>query len=262
MIELALRGLETLGGVVRGRIIGLGKFTLLLREVLFWLMRPPFRIQLIFKQFEFVGNKSLSIVTLSSLFTGAVLGLQIGKIFGIFKAEGLMGAATGKALALELAPVMCGFIVTGRAGAAMAAEIATMRVNEQLDAMEAMGVSPISYLIVPRVVASTLMLPLLTAIFLALGILGCYILGLIMFRVDTSVFIAQLQWLVWVSDIQKGMTKSLCFGFILSTIACYKGFYARGGAKGVGEATTQAVVTSLLSILIFDFFISLVQMRG
>ena len=176
MIEIALQGLETLGGVVRSRIIGLGKFTLLLREVLFWLIRPPFRVQLIFKQFEFVGNKSLSIVTLSSLFTGAVLGLQIGKIFGIFKAEGLMGAATGKALALELAPVMCGFIVTGRAGAAMAAEIATMRVNEQLDAMEAMGVSPISYLIVPRVVASTLMLPLLTAIFLALGILGCYIL--------------------------------------------------------------------------------------
>ena len=106
MIEIALQGLETLGGVVRSRIIGLGKFTLLLREVLFWLIRPPFRVQLIFKQFEFVGNKSLSIVTLSSLFTGAVLGLQIGKIFGIFKAEGLMGAATGKAWPLSL-PLLC-----------------------------------------------------------------------------------------------------------------------------------------------------------
>lgn len=262
MIDFALRGFESLGGLVRGQIIGLGRFTLLLREVFFWLVRPPFRIHLIFKQFEFVGNKSLSIVTLSSLFTGAVLGLQIGKIFGIFKAEGLMGAATGKALALELAPVMCGFIVTGRAGAAMAAEIATMRVNEQLDAMEAMGVSPISYLIVPRVIASTLMLPLLAAIFLALGLVGCYIVGIIMFRVDTSVFVAQLQWLVWVSDIKKGLTKALVFGFILSTIACYKGYYARGGAKGVGEATTQAVVASLLTILIVDFFISLVQLRG
>jgi phospholipid/cholesterol/gamma-HCH transport system permease protein len=262
MIEVALRGLETLGGVVRRQVIGLGRFTLLLHEVFFWMVRPPLRIQLIFKQFEFVGNKSLSIVTLSSLFTGAVLGLQIGKIFGIFKAEGLMGAATGKALALELAPVMCGFIVTGRAGAAMAAEIATMRVNEQLDAMEAMGVSPVSYLIVPRVIASTLMMPLLAAIFLFLGIVGCYILGLIMFKVDTSVFISQLQWLVWVSDIQKGLVKATVFGFILSTIACYKGFYARGGAKGVGDATTQAVVASLLTILIVDFFISLVQMRG
>jgi len=262
MMEVALSGLESLGGLVRGQIIGLGRFTLLLRELFFWMVRRPFRIQLIFKQFEFVGNKSLSIVTLSSLFTGAVLGLQIGKIFGIFKAEGLMGAATGKALALELAPVMCGFIVTGRAGAAMAAEIATMRVNEQLDAMEAMGVSPVSYLIVPRVIASTLMMPLLSAIFLTLGLVGCYIIGLVMFRVDTSVFVAQLQWLVWVSDIQKGMTKALVFGFILSTIACYKGFHARGGAKGVGEATTQAVVASLLTILIVDFFISLVQMKG
>lgn len=262
MIEIALRSIETLGGVVRGRIIGLGRFTLLLREIFFWLVRPPFRIQLIFRQFEFVGNKSLSIVTLSSLFTGAVLGLQIGKIFGIFRAEGLMGAATGKAMALELAPVMCGFIVTGRAGAAMAAEIATMRVNEQLDAMEAMGVSPVSYLIVPRVIASTLMMPLLSAIFLTLGLVGCYILGLIMFGIDTSVFVANLKWLVWVSDVRKGMVKSLVFGFIIATIACYKGFHARGGAKGVGEATTQAVVSSLLTILIVDFFISLVQMRG
>lgn len=262
MIDFALRGFETLGGFVRGQIIGLGRFTLLLRELFFWMVRPPVRIQLIFKQFEFVGNKSLSIVTLSALFTGAVLGLQIGKIFGIFKAEGMMGAATGKALALELAPVMCGFIVTGRAGAAMAAEIATMRVNEQLDAMEAMGVSPVSYLIVPRVISSTLMLPLLAAIFLALGIIGCYIVGIVMFKVDTSVFMAQLQWLVWVSDIKKGLFKALVFGFILSTIACYKGFYARGGAKGVGEATTQAVVASLLTILIIDFFISLVQLRG
>jgi phospholipid/cholesterol/gamma-HCH transport system permease protein len=262
MLEIALRSLETLGGLVRRQVIGLGRFTLLLREVFFWLFRPPLRIQLIFRQFEFVGNKSLSIVTLSSLFTGAVLGLQIGKIFGIFRAEGLMGAATGKALALELAPVMCGFIVTGRAGAAMAAEIATMRVNEQLDAMEAMGVSPVSYLIVPRVIASTLMMPLLSVIFLALGLVGCYILGMIMFRVDTSVFVAQLQWLVWVSDIQKGMVKALVFGFIISTIACYKGFYARGGAKGVGEATTQAVVASLLTILVVDFFISLLQMKG
>ncbi|MEN9825438.1 MAG: hypothetical protein RI953_1183 [Pseudomonadota bacterium] len=262
MFEIALRSLETLGGLVRRQVIGLGRFTLLLRELFFWLFRPPLRIQLIFRQFEFVGNKSLSIVTLSSLFTGAVLGLQIGKIFGIFRAEGLMGAATGKALALELAPVMCGFIVTGRAGAAMAAEIATMRVNEQLDAMEAMGVSPVSYLIVPRVIASTLMMPLLSVIFLALGLVGCYILGMIMFRVDTSVFVAQLQWLVWVSDIQKGMVKALVFGFIISTIACYKGFYARGGAKGVGEATTQAVVASLLTILVVDFFISLLQMKG
>lgn len=260
MREVVLRGFESLGATVRTLILGVGRYTLLLKEVAYWAGHPPVRLRLIFKQFEFVGNKSFTIIFLSSLFTGAVLGLQIGKIFGIFRAEGLMGAATGKSLALELAPVMCGFIVTGRAGAAMAAEIATMRVNEQIDAMESMGVDPVSYLIVPRVIASVIMMPVLAGIFLGLGTLGCYIVGLLMFKVDTAVFLQQLQWLVWVSDIRKGLFKALVFGFILSTIACYKGYYAKGGAKGVGEATTDAVVTSLLTILIVDFFISIIQM--
>jgi len=240
---------------------GVGRYGLLIREVFYWMFSKPFRLQLIFKQLEFVGNKSFSIIMLSSLFTGAVLGLQIGKIFGIFKAEGLMGAATGKSLALELAPVMCGFIVTGRAGAAMAAELATMRVNEQLDAMEAMGVSPISYLIVPRVLASMVMLPVLCSFFIFLGVFGCFLIGTFMFGIDTQFFFQQLKWLVWMSDVRKGLFKSFVFGFIFSSIACYKGYHAKGGAKGVGEATTDAVVTSLLTILIVDFFISMVQMK-
>jgi phospholipid/cholesterol/gamma-HCH transport system permease protein len=260
-MEFLLRGLETLGHNVRAGIVGTGRYALLVRDLFYWLFHKPFRIRLIFKQLEFVGNKSLNIILLSSVFTGAVLGLQLGKIFGLFRAEGLMGAATGKAMALELAPVMCGFIVTGRAGAAMAAEIATMRVNEQIDAMEAMGVDPISYLVVPRVVASTLMMPVLAGIFLSLGVVGCYIVGQAVFGVDNQVFLRQLQELVWVSDIRKGLFKATVFGFILSSIACYRGFYARGGAKGVGEATTQAVVTSLLTILIVDFFITYFQMK-
>lgn len=260
MLEFILHGFETLGASVRSLILGVGRYTLLLREVVYWMFHRPLRLRLVFRQLEFVGNKSFNIIFLSSLFTGAVLGLQVGKIFGIFRAEGLMGAATAKSLALELAPVMCGFIVTGRAGAAMAAEIATMRVNEQIDAMESMGVDPVSYLIVPRVVASVFMMPVLSGIFLGLGTLGCFIVGNLMFKVDTAVFIQQLQWLVWVEDIVKGLVKAVCFGFIFSTIACYKGYYAKGGAKGVGEATTQAVVVSLLTILIVDFFISLAQM--
>lgn len=261
MIEVVLRSLESIGGSVRQGVIGTGRYTLLLKEFFYWLFHPPLRLRLIFRQLEFVGNKSLNIILLSSVFTGAVLGLQLGKIFGLFRAEGLMGAATGKALALELAPVMCGFIVTGRAGAAMAAEIATMRVNEQIDAMEAMGVDPVSYLIVPRVVASTLMMPVLSGLFLSLGVVGCYIVGQSVFGVDNQVFLRQLQELVWVSDIRKGLFKAFVFGFILSSIACYRGYHARGGAKGVGEATTRAVVTSLLTILIVDFFITYLQMK-
>lgn len=260
MMEMLLRGFESVGGTVRAGFTGVGRYAILIKELVYWIFHPPLRLRLIFKQLEFVGNKSFNIIFLSSLFTGAVLGLQIGKIFQIFRAEGLMGAATGKSLALELAPVMCGFIVTGRAGAAMAAEIATMRVNEQLDAMEAMGIDPISYLIVPRVIAATLMMPLLSGFFLCLGIVGCYVVGQLMFSVDTQVFLQQLQWLLWLEDVRKGLTKAAIFGFILSSVACYKGYYARGGAKGVGEATTQAVVASLLTILIVDFFISFLQL--
>jgi phospholipid/cholesterol/gamma-HCH transport system permease protein len=226
-MEPIFRVLENIGFFVRGFLLSFGKYSLLVRDIFVAGIRPPFRAKLIFKQLEFVGNKSLN----------------------------------GKSLALELAPVMCGFIVTGRAGAAMAAEIATMRVNEQLDAMESMGVHPISYLMVPRVIAGMLMMPVLTGIFLGLGIVGCYIVGQTMFKVDNNVFIAQLKALVWVSDIRKGLFKSFVFGFILTSIACYRGYNAKGGAKGVGEATTNAVVTSLLAILISDFFITLVQMK-
>jgi phospholipid/cholesterol/gamma-HCH transport system permease protein len=252
--------LTNLGSMFVNLIGGLGRYTLLVGNIFYWMFRRPVRFRLIFRQLEFVGNKSLGIIFLSSLFTGAVLGLQIGKIFGIFKAEGLMGATTGKALALELGPVMCGFIVTGRAGAAMAAEIGTMRVNEQLDAMEAMGVDPVSYLVVPRVIGSVIMMPVLASIFLFLGVIGSYILGSALFHLDTKIFMENVRWLVWTSDIRKGLFKAAVFGFILSSIACYKGYYAKGGAKGVGEATTEAVVASLLAILIVDFFITYIQM--
>jgi len=260
LIETILGSIENIGTQARRAVAGVGRYTLLLQSFLYWLVHRPVRISLLFKQLEFVGNKSLSIIFLSGLFTGAVLGLQIGKIFAIFKAEGMMGAATGKSLALELAPVMCGFIVSGRAGAAMAAEIGTMRVNEQLDAMEAMGVDPVSYLVVPRIMGATLMMPILSVIFLGVGLVGCLVVGVFMFNIDFAVFNQQLKWLVWVEDIQKGMIKATFFGFILSSVSCYKGFHAKGGAKGVGEATTQAVVVSLLSILISDFFISLIQL--
>lgn len=257
----SLETLDPFTHFARARLEKLGLFTIFLKRIGVWTFRPPFRAKLLFKQLEFVGNKSIPIVALASLFTGAVFGLQIGAIFRIFRAEGMMGAATGKSLALELGPVMCGFIVTGRAGAAMAAEIGTMRVNEQLDAMESMGVDPMSYLIVPRVLASIIMLPMLTAFYDFVGVLGSYIIGRMMFQVDSQIFFQQLQWLVTMTDIRKGMFKAAVFGLIFSSIACFKGFHTKGGAKGVGESTTEAVVIGLLSILISDFFISLVQSR-
>jgi phospholipid/cholesterol/gamma-HCH transport system permease protein len=252
---------EFIGIYIIKLLSGFGRFLIFVKDLCRWLFLPPFRIGLIVKQLEFVGNKSSTIIFISALFVGAVLGLQLGVIFKLFSAEGLMGAATGKSLALELGPVMCGFIVIGRAGAAMAAEIATMRVNEQIDAMEAMGVNPISYLVVPRVIASTLMMPILAGIFLFVGIIGCYIVAVLFYRVDTMTFMQQLKWIVYWSDVVKGLVKATIFGFIFSTISCYKGFKAKGGAKGVGEATTSAVVASLLSILVGDFIITIFQIR-
>ena len=260
-MKIIIRMFELLGENLTGAFYQLGSFLIFCYKTIRWTFSPPFRVNLIFRQLEFVGNKSSVIIFIAALFVGAVLGLQLGVIFRLFSAEGLMGAATGKSLAIELGPVMCGFIVVGRAGAAMAAEIATMRVNEQIDAMEAMGVNPISYLVVPRVVASVIMMPLLSGIFLFVGVIGCYIVAIVMYHVDTMTFMQQLKWIVQWEDVVKGLTKATFFGFIFATIACYNGFKASGGAKGVGTATTVAVVKSLLAILFADLLITLMQVN-
>lgn len=260
-MKIIMKPFEVLGNIIVTGFIDLGRFLFFTSETCRWVFSRPFRPHLIMRQLEFVGNKSSLIIFIAALFVGAVLGLQLGVIFRLFSAEGLMGAATGKSLAIELGPVMCGFIVVGRAGAAMAAEIATMRVNEQIDAMEAMGVNPISYLVVPRVIASVIMMPILAGIFLFVGVIGCYIIAITMYNVDTMTFMQQLRWVVHWEDVLKGLEKAIFFGFIFASIACYKGFKAKGGAKGVGEATTVAVVNSLLSILIADFIITLIQVN-
>ena len=260
-MKFIIKLFELLGKIIVTGLLDFGRFLMFSYETCRWIFSPPFRLNLIMRQLEFVGNKSSLIILIAALFVGAVLGLQLGVIFRLFSAEGLMGAATGKSLAIELGPVMCGFIVVGRAGAAMAAEIATMRVNEQIDAMEAMGVNPISYLVVPRVVASIIMMPILTGIFVFVGVIGCYFIAITMYHVDTMTFMQQLRWIVQWQDVVKGLEKGLFFGFIFASISCYKGFRAKGGAKGVGEATTVAVVNSLLSILIADFLITLIQVN-
>lgn len=260
-MDFVTKPVARVGQLTLNNVRYFGRFVLFTCELFRWTFSPPFRLKLIMRQLEFVGNKSSSIICTAALFVGAVLGLQLGVVFRLFSAEAMIGAATGKALALELAPVMCGFIVTGRAGAAMAAEIATMRVNEQIDAMEAMGVNPVSYLVVPRVISSILMMPILSGIFLFIGVIGCYFVALNLYHVDNSTFFQQLKWVVWWKDVVKGLVKAMFFGLIFSVIACYKGFLAQGGAKGVGEATTNAVVTGLLALLFGDLIITLIQVR-
>jgi phospholipid/cholesterol/gamma-HCH transport system permease protein len=224
------------------------------------LFSPP-KWKLFLQQMEFVGTKSFLIIVLSGIMIGAVFGLQFGKIFYLFGAESMIGAAASFALSKELAPVIGGFLVAGRCGSAIAAEIATMQVNEQIDAMKMMAVNPISYLAAPRVVGGILMMPLLTGFFIIAGIASAFVMGVLLFHVDEGIFFDKIGWISKPEHLWEGLQKSMIFGAIFSTVGCYQGFFATGGAKGVGKATTQAVVLSLVAILISDFFISYLQMK-
>lgn len=219
-------------------------------------IRPAMSIGLFLKQCEFVGNQSVGVMILSGMMIGAVFGLQFGEMFRVFGAEGMIGAAAGYALSKELAPVVGSFLVTARAGSSMAAEIATMRVNEQIDAMRVMAVNPYNYLVAPRIWASVFMMPLLTMIFIISGVFCSFLIGVAIYDVDLAVFFDKIQWIVKPRHLWEGGQKAMIFGLILSVIGCFKGFNASGGAKGVGRATTEAVVMSLVTILVVDFFIS------
>lgn len=260
-LSFPLTLIQSVGRKTIGNIRSFGQFIMYLGEICKQIVKPPIRWDLIFQQLEFVGNQSVNIILLTGFFTGAVFGLQIGGIFQIFRAESIMGAATGKALTREMAPLMTAFLLAGRAGSAMTAEIATMKVNEQVDAMEAMAVDPIHYLVVPRVISAVLMIPLLCAIFIFVGLIGSFVTGIFLFDVDVGIFLDRIKWLIEADDIFKGLQKALIFSVIISTIACRFGLKASGGAKGVGQATTKSVVTTLLVVLLCDVVITYVQLR-
>jgi phospholipid/cholesterol/gamma-HCH transport system permease protein len=253
--------LEFLGGIVLKIGVEFGKFFVFIVDLVRIIFSSPPRFKLFIRQLEFVGNQSFVVIFVSALVLGAVFGLQLGVIFRLFGAESMVGAATAKSFALELAPLFTGFIVTGRAGSAMAAEIATMRVNEQIDAMEAMGVHPLAYLVSPRVLAGIVIMPLLTGLFLFTSVVGCYVVAIYFYDVSSTAFFEQLEWLVWWGDVVKGLVKAAFFGFLFSAIACYFGFNAWGGARGVGNATTRSVVIGLLGILTGDFLITMIQVN-
>jgi phospholipid/cholesterol/gamma-HCH transport system permease protein len=256
-----VEGLTFVGRQTSDRLRAFGSFSLYIYDICRQAFTPPIRWDMIFQQLEFVGNQSLNIILLTGFFTGAVFALQIGGIFQIFRAESIMGAATAKALTREMAPLMTAFLLTGRAGSSMTAEISTMKVNEQIDAMEAMAVDPIHYLVVPRVIASMCIIPLLCGIFIFIGIFGAYVTGVAVFDVDVGVFIDRIKWMVEPRDIFNGLEKAFFFSMIISSMACRYGLKASGGAKGVGQATTTSVVATLLVILMCDVFITFVQLR-
>jgi len=236
-----------------------GRIMLLLLSALFWMVRPPFRPRVFVRQMEFVGVHSFFVVMITGAFTGMVLALQSYYGFRMFGGESLVGTTVALSMTRELGPVITALMVTGRAGSAMAAELGTMKVTEQIDALYSMSVNPIQYLIAPRIIAGTVMLPLLTGFSDFIGIAGGYLVGVKLLDINSGIFIARIVEFVDLSDLFNGLIKSACFGLILSLISCYKGFSTSGGAEGVGRATTQSVVYSSVSILISDYFLTAVM---
>ena len=219
-------------------------------------VKPPFRLRNIFKQMEFIGVNSLLVVVITGLFTGMVLALQSSYGFRKFGAESAVGAIVALSMTRELGPVLTSLMVTGRAGSAMTAELATMRVTEQIDALRVMALNPIEYLVAPRMIASFIMLPVLTSISNFVGIIGGYIVGVKLLGINEGSFLNRIEKVLEFQDISNGLIKSAVFGIIMSIICCYKGFYTQGGAAGVGKATTEAVVASSLTILVADYVLT------
>lgn len=205
---------------------------------------------------EFVGVQSLSVVMITAAFAGMVLALQTYYGFRMFGGESLVGATVALSLTRELGPVFTALMVTGRAGSAMAAELGTMKVTEQVDALYTMSVNPVQYLIVPRILAAVLMVPILTILADFIGVVGGYFVGVHLLGINSGIFMARIVEFVEMDDITNGLIKSAFFGLILSLIGTFKGFYTTGGAEGVGKATTEAVVYASVSILISDYILT------
>jgi phospholipid/cholesterol/gamma-HCH transport system permease protein len=218
-----------------------------------WAVRPPYRLAPFLSALDFIGAGSTFIVGLVGLFTGMAFTVSTIVGFRQFSAEGMVGGVVALALARELAPVLAAVVVTARAGSTMASELGHMRVTEQIDAITTMGVSPVQYLVVPRVIATTLLLPLLAMAFGLAGMVGAYAVAVGMQNIDPGIFWDKVYGFLHLEDLRMMYTKAAIFGVIISLICCKKGFFASGGARGVGEATAQAVVSSIVAIFAADY---------
>jgi len=234
----------------------LGDFSLFCWQTLRWTFLGKFRGKILFKESLKIGVKSTFIILLVGLFSGMVFALQTGYSFRLFNAESLVGSTVGIALSRELAPVFTSLMVVARAGSAMAAEIGTMRVTEQVDALRSMAVSPISYLVVPKVLATTFMVPLLVMVFNAFGLLGAYVVAVHLLDIPEGPYLYWYHYYLSPQDYYQGIIKGFLFGLLLSLIACRQGYRTTHGAEGVGRSTTVAVVAGSVAILVVNYFLA------
>lgn len=221
----------------------------------------PFQISKIVQQIYFIGTKSVFVICLTGAFTGMVLGLQGYYTLVKFGSTGFLGAAVALSLIRELGPVLTAIMVTGRAGSAMAAEVGIMRISEEIDALETMDINPLRFLVSPKLAAALISMPLLTALFDVVGILGGYLTGSLLLGISPGVYFMRIETSVIMADVTGGFIKSVVFAAVIVTICCFQGYFTHTrtegfGAKGVSLSTTSAVVISCVLILITDYVLT------
>lgn len=243
-------------GAARFFIEEIGLITIFAKDSFLLLFTKPYRHSEIIRHMEFIGNQSVWIISLTGLFTGLALSFQVYLGFKIVNAVNLVGPTVALGITRELGPVLTGLIVSARAGGAMAARLGTMRVNEQIDALDVMGVNTRQYLVGPRIIAAIITMPLLCAIFDFVAMIGSYILCVKLVQLDEAIFWDKIRNNLEVRHINEGLIKAAFFGIIFSVVCTYRGFFTTGGAKGVGEATNKGVVQSMVMIIVMDYFLT------
>lgn len=233
-----------------------GAMQIFLNRALIGAFTPPLRLGMVVNQCHFLGVKSTVVILLTGVFTGMVLGLQGYYTLRNFGSEAMLGAGVVLSLVRELGPVLAALMVTGRAGSAMAAELGIMRITEQINALDAMNLDPIKFLISPRLAASIITMPLLTSVFVCVGVVGSWTVAVWMMGLNPGVYYEGLITSVTSRDLLSGLIKTLVFGATIGIVCGYKGFTSGHGAEGVGRATTEAVVASSVLILLWDYLLT------
>jgi phospholipid/cholesterol/gamma-HCH transport system permease protein len=233
-----------------------GRLALFAIDAIMHCFRPPFYLRLIGQQMIDIGYYSLPVVGLTAIFTGMVLALQTHTGFSRFSAEGAVATIVVLSMTRELGPVIAALMVAGRIGAAIAAELGTMRVTEQIDALSTLSTNPFKYLVVPRLLAGTIMVPVLVLVADIVGVFGGFLVATSKFGFNPAGYIGQTTDYLQREDVLTGLIKAAVFGFIVALMGCYHGYHSRGGAQGVGAATTHAVVSASIMILLSDYLLS------
>ncbi len=235
-----------------------GRASLLAIQAVVFLFKKPPKIRHFVEQFTYIAAETSVVVIVTSTFTGGVIALQTYSTFHRFNAEYLIGAVVALSMGRELGPVLTSLMVVARVGSAMTASIGTMRITQQIDALEVMAVNPVRYLVTPRLFSTTVGVPFLTILSNVAGMFGGWFVATRLFRVNEYLYWQKMIDLTEFYDILGGLYKAFVFGFIIATVSCYFGYYTEGGTEGVGRATTNSVVTSSMLILISDYFLTAV----